>query len=132
MHTIRLREPWQASWDDGRAAAVDANPSAEHASTRWACYRRKFNCPTGLNADQSVSLEFRCREAIVGLMVQLNGHPLVLESESPTVLSAHVDATLAGHNQLEIHIPIDCMAQGNSGECAKLDAYMEVQLVIRG
>ena len=127
MHTIRLREPWQATW-----AEAQVHASEGHSAARLACYRRKFNRPTGLDASQSVSLQLQCHTPVAKLTACLNRCELCFESPSAETFEVGVGPTLALHNQLEVRFPIVRLDEKALTEPPKLHSFMDIQLIIRG
>ena len=88
-HTIRLRDPW------------DASPQAEGTIR----FTRHFNRPTGLEAGERVWLVIE--GASVPLTVTLNGHPVGQASRLPPPVDAaryEITPLLKPRNKVEIEL----------------------------
>ncbi|MCA9134835.1 MAG: hypothetical protein KDA45_16820 [Planctomycetales bacterium] len=104
MHTIRLRAPWQATWSQPSAGSSAEPPAESAAGTRpTVVYRRKFHRPSGLLADQEVTLIARAAAGSVAPPTAwLNARPLQFDSPAPQLYQTRVDLWLETFNRLEL------------------------------
>lgn len=71
------------------------------------CYRRQFNCPTGLSSETQLFLMFQGCEHLES--VKLNQAPLPLEDLDHRLRRAQVAHLLPGANRLELQL---CASEG--------------------
>ena len=111
MHTIRLRGPWQkVLLGDAQPTRVTI-PETGPGSSPGASYKRKFNCPTGIE-NATVYL------AIDGWRGRLNALALNDKQLPITVAPLKIDVTnhLQSQNTLTIHLSSDDEPSTLSGE----------------
>jgi hypothetical protein len=125
MHRIRLRHPWQAELLSDEPARTDSSFQLIH-------YRRKFNCPTGIeNAQLSLTIRPLTTETEV-TGVQLNGRELTAASQE-----AYPVDQLEPFNELSIALRLGNAALNSNSSAATeaappLDSLLEVVILIDG
>jgi hypothetical protein len=92
MHTIRLREPWQAAW-------LESNSQTD----RTTAYQRKFHQPTGLEASQGVLLVVALKDLRNSIRVLDRHDRLPPQSGSQAFLSASLNSTA---------LALECLSSG--------------------
>ncbi len=99
MHTIRLREPWLATWE---VAQADASGVSIARSNRLANYERRFNRPSGLLTGQQVQLMID--SAVAPQFATLNAQAIAFE-RSGGRFQTRIDQFLETFNRLQLTFP---------------------------
>lgn len=129
-HSIRLRGPWQRSAgarfcsessqrvqlpqqrlppqsDDVAVTSQDLSSHANAADGREHCYRRSFNCPTGLQASDRVELVVHQIDCLVA--IRLNDEivwqvPADAQTGDAKDVRVAITEQLLPHNQLDLQL----------------------------